>query len=920
MSKDGLKDNEIVFSISKIGDEGFCVSKEDGIYADPEDDTAFYVCEGEKATKKFCPTGLKFNPVISGCDIPENVKYVGNEGDSSGTSSSKEESRWTSLQGNEGLKVLSVGGRQEPQKDDSKTDSKLPPPHKLFSINIFSGAHSQTTNKLREGGVNDAVDNGRLQGNVHNITEDETTMGSIPKENYRKLESASADFASNVQERLRNGQSEKINGTPSMLMAQQTEPDNSNNLSKGKGKLEEKHRGESTYSSSPAAELNPKIPLSPASNSFSSSHPERSDNRKLQTDQDFGNTYSLQGNAGQPPRKVFAIHIYDSHPQAQSNENQMHTSDHNRLSGVKEFKLADQYSDNSSSNNGHRVLAGELGFQNDHGDALNTPELKSAGEYQQENRPYADLGTKTGEENMFSTNDSTAITPLHFKLKINVDNSQKQPVINCTLSECSENDFAIEDYKTAGKDSESHPNGPKNESKEVEQTFGSQMTKESGDFQVTLTTDTSKSMAQPQGMKGIRVAPNQLNRPSIIFSHTQPINNNSPQLEDTSQNIVQSSHSSLSKEAQEDVFSSHRNGTTAQTPSESQSGNKIKTQENGVGMKGDSVSEHRESNKEAQMASNLHEKLSYENREENRMRTQNNTEMTKGDKVIQHGEVKATSLQKSLAGESSVRNSSMTDEHNAGKLENANQIPRNENSFHAEEGHVEQKENFFNTKLKASHLGNSLTNQLESNNMKTQFHEQGQLNSQDFIQIQSHPQLKIILKNPGKIINPLKRRSDAKGHIVQILKSLIDRPLKLGSKNKEVASLLSTIVNKQVQGQKREKTPQDDSEAIKDSGSIAQSILEANKEYLDAIAMQGMVFSDGDPETENMTNVLDSYQAHGYQQQQLEGPQMANPEAEGKGPSTVFREKSPHDDAFEEDWLNDEHLVTRIKGSGRGGK
>ena len=853
-----------LFSIRKIGDEGFCVSKEDGIYADPEDETAFYVCEGEKPTKKFCPTGLKFNPVISGCDIPEDVKYVGNEGDSSETSNSKEDSRWTTLTGNEGLKVLSVGGRQEPQKDNSHIDLQLLPPHKLFSIHIFNGAHSQTTNKLHEGRPNNAV-------------EIVTPVGSIPKENYRKP----ADVAISVHGRLQNDQSKKISETPSIYMAKQTESANSNNLSQGTGRLEDNHRGESKFisqdSSSPPAELNPKIPIRPSSHNFSSTHPESSDNRKLQADQDGGNTNSLEGHLAQPPHKVFAINIYGSHPQSTSNENQMLTPDQNGLSGVKEFELGDQYRDTSSSNNGHNVLsAGALGFENGHGNVLGTPELKPVGDYRHEHQSNADLGAKIVEENVLSTNDST--TPLHFKLKINMDNSGKQPVINCTLSECSENDFAIEDYKTAGKGSESHTSGSTNESNEGKQKLvhhhdnhGSQIIKEGGDFQVTLTTDTSKPVAQPQGIQELPVAPKLLARPSITFSHTQK--NNPPQL---------------------------------------------------VGMKGDNVSEHVESNKETKMASNLQEKLSYDNREESNMKSQGNRETTKGGKVIQPGEketeVKATNLQKSLAGESSVSSSLVVDEHSARKFENGNQITRNENNFHAEGGHDEQKENLSNTKLKTGTQENSLTNQLVNNNIKNEFYEQGQLNSQDFVQIQNHPQLKIILKNPGKVINNLKRRSDAKGHIVQILKSLIDRPLNLGSKNKEVASMLSTLVNKQVQGQKREKTPQDDSEAIKDSGSIAESILEANKEYLDAIAMQGMVFSDGDPETENMTNAVDSYQANGYQQQQFEDPQMANPAAEGRTATTGFHEESPRDGALQETWLNDEQVKAGIKGSGGGGK
>lgn len=101
---------KVFFLIWKIGDEGFCVFKEDGIYVDLEDEIVFYVCEGEKVIKKFCLIGFKFNLVIFGCDILEDVKYVGNEGDLFGILNLKEDSRWIFLLGNEGLKVFFVGG------------------------------------------------------------------------------------------------------------------------------------------------------------------------------------------------------------------------------------------------------------------------------------------------------------------------------------------------------------------------------------------------------------------------------------------------------------------------------------------------------------------------------------------------------------------------------------------------------------------------------------------------------------------------------------------------------------------------------------------------------------------------------------------------------------------------------------------
>ena len=62
-----------LLSIFPLGEESFCVGKENGIYADPYDETAFYACDHQKTTKKFCPAGLKFNPVISMCDVPQDV-------------------------------------------------------------------------------------------------------------------------------------------------------------------------------------------------------------------------------------------------------------------------------------------------------------------------------------------------------------------------------------------------------------------------------------------------------------------------------------------------------------------------------------------------------------------------------------------------------------------------------------------------------------------------------------------------------------------------------------------------------------------------------------------------------------------------------------------------------------------------------
>ena len=908
------------------GDEGFCVSKEDGIYADPEDETAFYMCEGEKATKKFCPSGLKFNPVISGCDIPEDVKYVGNGVDSS----AKENTLWTSLPGNEGEREPSVGAHNVPQKANSKTVLNVLPPHKLLSINIFNGVHSQAASKLQQGIKNNtAASSERFQGNVQDNMINVTAMGSsLSKENFRKLEPAST-VTSNFHDGLGSVQNEKLSENPSMFMAQKLESADNKYLNNAADQLEGNHRGESTFnsqeSSSITTELNTKHPFRPES-----AIP--SDNRKIQAYQDVKNTSYLQGHLPSSPRKIFKINIYGSHPQAQNTENEIHTSEGSRLIGNHNIEEVDPNGNTNLLNNGQGVV-------------LNTP----VNDYRQENRPHTYLGSNTVQEDLFTPNNSTS-TPLHFKLKINMENSGKQPLINCTLSQCSENDFAIEDYNMEGKDSQSHSNGsiiePTGGDQKIINQHGiheSQVNKEDGNFHITLTTDLSKPMSQPQEIKALRVSPNQsdLTGPMMSSPHTQVIKTSSPTLDDTSQSTAQLLHGSSTKEALEDAFFRHRNGTSIQAPSERLEGNRIKTQHSVNTMKFENVNEHGDRNNEANPPTNLQAKLSDKDINENRTTTNENAETVKVDK--QENKINLITQQEHAADESAISNSSTgpmfpssrkyenhlkkpvvsSNAYNGKELANANQVLSNESNLSIgkeQDKADEQKGNYFNNKLQTSSQLNGLANQLEDSNIKNQFHGQGQLTSQDFVQIQSRPQLKIILKTPGQIVNPLKRRSDAKGHIVKILKSLIDRPLKLGSKKKEVVSMLSNLVKKAVQKRMREKMPQDESEAIKDSGSIAESILEANKEYLDAVAMQGMVFSDGDPETENMTNILNTYQGHDYQQQQPEAPQWKNKDAEERGASTGSHKQSPDDKESQEDWLNDEHLITQIRDSGEESK
>ena len=889
--------------ITNTGDEGFCVSKEDGIYADSEDETAFYVCQGEKATKKFCPTGLKFNPVISSCDVPEDVKFVGTDTDSVGSLDTKENSRWTSLPANAGLKVLSVGESERPTKEDDKADSNAPQAHKLFSVNIFNGAHTQATNKHPERTQNKFASRERFQGNgqnnVVNITSVENT---VPNDNFKKPELATTttDVQSKDQEDLRNVTNQKMKDNLSLPIAQKIQSASNSSLNHETDQNEWRHYGESTLSSQDSTF---KHPLRPASfnilpkrpeTSFTSDHKNRQADIKADRD-----TNTFQGHLGTSPRKLFSINIYGSHPQVLSMQNEMQTTDENRLDGEHKLELAAQYRDTGSFNNGRKVFVDPLEFHSDQGEVFKTPaQTKPENDYNAENSTHvADFGSKTVVQDLFSTNDSMSSTPLHFKLKINMDNSGKQPVINCTLSECSESNFAIQEDKT--NDWKSQINGSASESTgTLQKLFGGH--DNSGDFHVTFKTGSPEPMTQPQEMKGLHVSPKNLTELIIPPSQTHTVKSPS-QPEINSQTHIQPLHNS-SKDEREDMFSRHHNVTTI-------------------------------------LATN-------KNREEQGIRTQDNKETMKGGDVIQHSErgdeSKATNVQTSTLDESAASNINSStgsrgpltekyeadvnitrptvnvDEYNDKKFENANQVPSSEN---VPEKVNEQKENSPNNKLQTSSPAVGLTKQLENNDIKDQFHKQEQLSLQDFVQIQNRPQLKIILKNPGRILNPLRRRSDAKGHIVKILKSLIDRPLKVGSKNKEVASMLSSLANKPVAGTTRENIPQEDSRAIEDSGNIAQSILEANKEYLDAIAMQGMVFSDGDPETENMTSIEGSINhSHGYQQQEYEVSPWKSLHAGGKGSSTDPHEQNLDTSTHQDNWLNGEHLITRLQDDGGSGK
>ncbi|XP_067387544.1 acidic mammalian chitinase-like, partial [Emydura macquarii macquarii] len=53
-------------------DDQFCAGKQDGSYANPEDQTAFYVCAGGRTYGFTCPSGLVFDDSCKCCNYPKH--------------------------------------------------------------------------------------------------------------------------------------------------------------------------------------------------------------------------------------------------------------------------------------------------------------------------------------------------------------------------------------------------------------------------------------------------------------------------------------------------------------------------------------------------------------------------------------------------------------------------------------------------------------------------------------------------------------------------------------------------------------------------------------------------------------------------------------------------------------------------------
>ena len=719
----------------------FCVSKEDGIYADPIDQAAFYMCEGKKTTKKLCPWGLVFNPMISVCDYPENMKFVwfDPEAGTGRKSKSKKITRGKSLPGNAGK---SVGRLEENEKHKDRASAlNKQKPHKVFSINIFKGDHAAP----KIGTENETVNQDKEQSNA------KKPLPSAAKELFQFHTQNTANHS------MLQNKSRSI-------------PENMNQTLKDILQFsDEKLREETTTDSLPQRFLS-----SGKSSSFS-------------------------------PRKMFAINLFGFKSKDMLSEMQVT----NESAGLMEQpgELSRQFADEQVF--AHKVPESPLHTQNNDTNVSNISEIKSekVHHHHQLTKQLEDLGNKRPENELPAAADAMP-SPLHLKLKVQMDHSGQQPALNCTLSECSEMQNGLPTPSKSIADSINN--------------YGSQENKTDGEFHIVLNAVGSDTL---NGSINSGVNTKVAGLQQILPLMTQ----GDHYLEDNSQ--PQMLNKTLTKFTQD-----FRDNTTSKLTAASQDKNDLK-----VG------------NIEVEQPMIQGENYTTSNK----ILTQNSS----------------TSEHFNIGNDFPVSWIPLGQQYEGNMLQNTHPIPEKESVATLDRLHINEVNQGANKETSDHRLKNtSRQDSSPSNNEPQRYTQQ---NNQSFLQAHrtppvNQPQLKIILKNPGKLSSlfktdsaQLKKRSSARSHTMQILKSLMKKTLNLEARKAHEGLKLSNAVKKSTSGKASQSV--DDLEHIKDSGSIAQSILEANKEYLDDVAMQGMIFSDGDPETENMAEIADSIkQGHNF--------------------------------------------------------
>ena len=809
------------------------MSKEDGIYADPSDQTAFYMCKGEKATKKFCPTGLKFNPMISSCDVPGDVRFTGNDAELPENFNPKGNTKWISLPGNDGLKVLSVGGPEQYEKHEDKPVLQDKQPHKILSINIFNGGKTIAKNSrgsdIKSSGFGNGSTLATRLPKVNTNQINSTRLGGYDNADLKDVANRTTgqDIPMSAAEKIQSATAGKLGDFNDQPLAHSG------------------HKSQDHFVTD--KELNSQQHLVPTD---------------LSTVQAAGKGNSVTGHHGISPRKFFAINVFGLHPKVRTPESNIHISNENTaISGYQEVEPTQQSRDAT-------IIGSKVSLQSPRGETnnngfLKTPMIESKYRFPQQNE-HADLeiGSKPRQDEV-PTPKVAFSSPLHFKLKVNMDRSSTQPVINCNLTECSVNDFAIKD--DASNEKESQQNGSLSGLTEKPNYKQYSQGQNSGkEFHINLKT------VGPEGLNGSHVIPDQANDQQQIPFKVQEVK--------TPFEVENISHDW-------DQPQGYQRNNDKKIP----------------------LNEQDQGNLDLKAESNVYtmdvEKMDQEGKSSNEITTVHLKEDATNE-IHRNSSLAAGRFPASKTYDSYSKNPiSESKRYNDSSQENIDRISIKENVSGSG----------IDNKVSSGPIHDTRQQHLPpEKGMETHFHGETQRNGQSYVQaVINQPQLKIILKTPGKIGKTMNtgsqlKRSGGRGHIVQILKSLIDRPLNLGRNGKDVVSKLSSLVNKASISRKGDQAKQTEMESIKDSGSIAQSILEANKEYLDDIAMQGMVFSDGDPENVDMNDITDTIkQGNEYLHQMSEFPHWEISKVDGKGVSG-FHGQSPDQNEISKDLRDDE--------------
>ena len=486
--------------------------------------------------------------------------------------------------------------------------------------------------------------------------------------------------------------------------------------------------------------------------------------------------------------KVLAINVYGLSPVEPNSREENHNSN--------------EYTKNLEQAN--RQKDGPLSDQRSNDVVSNTP-MSKTGRYNQRAFQLQNQKISLGSSGPFqghiaATNNAT-FTPLNFKMKVDMDKSNAQPTFNCTLSECSETDFAMDD-KTKGK----------------------------GTLQSLLPLPFSGNHATPANNQVLKdLKGNEVVQITLSTAGSEPMS-------DVGKYTVKSQQlAELGK------IGHGKSGTKSEMQNIIHQANSL-------------VSE--KTNKLSQQFDDTGKTSVFRGKELN-VTDQNINPSRNVNPAIGQQENKWTLETKAIKNEENSKQKAPTN-----KTLDRPSFPETEANDTSGKKLKVNKDGYQEFGPQGEVIG---TSQVSTENYsQAKIKEEAKNVSESIVLTDfSHPQLRIILKSPGKISSnlngsQLKRKLNKKRRWDQIIKSLIGRPLITGGRSNNVLAKLSKLMKKTLKDSSEDKIGNANMPS-----SIAESILEANKEYLDDIAMQGMIYSDGDPETANINDISNTIQ-HGY--------------------------------------------------------